>query len=133
MKLGVPGPPEIEAVAIDPATMKVTGTLVFDDFNLAAKLTQWGIAAYMGVLFGLANQLVLAVIALGLAASIVGGYLMWWKRRPTGGSNFALGRPPVRSFLREAPWPLVTLVIIVAVTMSIAMPLSGLIGPVSYR
>lgn len=118
-------PTEVDAVAIDPTTMNVTGTLVFNDFNLGAKLTQWGISAHMGVLFGLANQLVLVAIALGLAASIVGGYLMWWKRRPTRGSTWALGRPPARSFLRTAPWPLTVIVIIVATAVGIALPLLG--------
>lgn len=125
-EIGRSWPTEVDAVAIDPATMKVTGTLVFDDFNLAAKLTQWGIAAHMGVLFGLANQLALAVIALGLTASIVGGYLMWWKRRPTRSSNWAVGRPPPRRFLRTAPWPLTALVIIAALAAGTALPTLGL-------
>ena len=99
-------PTQADAAAVDPATMTVSGKLVFNDFNLAAKLTRWGIDAHMGVLFGLANQLVLVVIALGLAGSVIGGYLMWWKRRPTRGTSWAAGRPPARRFLRTAPWPL---------------------------
>lgn len=47
----------------------------------------------MGLLFGLPNQLVLLAIAAGLTAMVVFGYLMWWKRRPTRGSNWAFGRP----------------------------------------
>lgn len=105
--------PKADAVAIDPATMKVTAKLVFEDFNVAAKLTLWGIDAHTGVLFGLANQVVLAVIAFGRAGSAIGGYLMWWKRRPTRGTAWAAGRVPARRFLPTAPWPLTTAVGIV--------------------
>lgn len=37
----------------------------------------------MGLLFGLPNQLVLLAVAGGLAAMVIWGYVMWWKRRPT--------------------------------------------------
>ncbi|GIU57758.1 PepSY domain-containing protein [Arthrobacter sp. NicSoilC12] len=97
---------QADAVAVDPATMTVSGRLVFNDFNVAAKLTRWGIDAHMGVLFGLANQIVLPAIALGLAGSVIGGYLMWWKCRPIRGTAWAAGRPPARRFLRTASWPL---------------------------
>ena len=36
----------------------------------------------MGVLFGLPNQLILALFGFGLCAMIVLGYRMWWIRRP---------------------------------------------------
>jgi len=119
-------PTQADAAAVDPSTMTVSGKLVFNDFNLAAKLTRWGIDAHMGVLFGLANQLVLVVIALGLAGSVIGGYLMWWKRRPTRGTSWAAGRPPARRFLRTAPWPLTTAVAILALAVGIAVPLLGI-------
>ena len=119
-------PTQADAVAIDPATMKVTGQLVFEDFNIAAKLTRWGIDAHMGVLFGLANQLVLALIALGLAGSIIGGYLMWWKRRPTRGTAWAVGRAPARRFLRAAPWPLTAAVAAVGIAVGGFVPLLGI-------
>lgn len=119
-------PTQADAVAVDPSTMTVSGKLVFEDFNLAAKLIRWGIDGHMGVLFGLANQLVLVIIALGLAASTVGGYLMWWKRRPTKGSAWTAGRPPARFFVRNAPWPLTLGVAIVAVGVGITIPLLGI-------
>jgi uncharacterized iron-regulated membrane protein len=119
-------PTQVDAAAVDPASMTVSGKLVFNDFNLAAKLTRWGIDAHMGVLFGLANQIVLAVIALGLAGSVIGGYLMWWKRRPTHGTSWAAGRPPARHFLRTAPWPMTAAVAGVALAVGIAVPLLGI-------
>ena len=98
--------PQADAVAVDPATVMVSGRLVFNDFNVAARLTCWGIDAHAGVLFGLANQIVLPAIALGLAGSVVGGYLKWWKRRPIRGTSWATGPPRARRFLCTASGPL---------------------------
>ena len=78
--------------------------LDFEDFGLAAKLTRWAIAAHMGLLFGLPNQLVLLAVAAGLAAMVVWGYVMWWKRRPTRGSNWAVGRPAPRGAFLRGHW-----------------------------
>jgi uncharacterized iron-regulated membrane protein len=50
----------------------------------------------MGDFFGLANQLLLAALAIGLITVIIWGYRMWWQRRPTRNGNRALvGAPPV--------------------------------------
>ena len=119
-------PTQVDAVAVDPATMKITGKAVFEDFPLAAKLTRWAIDLHMGTLFGLWNQLALVVLALGLAAGVVGGYLVWWKRRPTRGSAWALGRAPARRFLRTAPWPLTAAVAVVAIGVGVLVPLLGI-------
>jgi uncharacterized iron-regulated membrane protein len=40
-------------------TMQVLDRTRFDDFPLMAKLTRWGVDFHMGILFGLANQLLL--------------------------------------------------------------------------
>lgn len=76
-------PTQVDAVAIDAATLTVVDKVVFAQYPLAAKLTRWGIDAHMGVLFGLVNQLVLVAFATGLVVMIVMGYLMWWRCRPT--------------------------------------------------
>src|SRR5262249_25656865 len=34
-------------------------------------------------LFGVANQIILAVLALGIMCLVIWGYRMWWLRRPT--------------------------------------------------
>ncbi|MET9226278.1 PepSY domain-containing protein [Lentzea sp. NPDC003310] len=78
---------------------EVVSSLNFADFPLGAKLTRWGIDAHMGVLFGWPNQLVLLLIGGGLVASVLLGYRMWWKRRPTSG----FGRPTPRGQWRKAP------------------------------
>lgn len=74
-------PTQVDAVAVDPRTFHITDRTDFATFPVAAKLTRWGIDAHMGSLFGLANQLLLAFTALGLAALVAVGYLMWWRRR----------------------------------------------------
>ncbi|MCQ4313268.1 PepSY domain-containing protein [Pseudomonas stutzeri] len=74
-------PTQVDAVAIDPRSLTIADRIDFASFPLAAKLTRWGIDAHMGSLFGLANQLLLAVTALGLVTLVSWGYLMWWRRR----------------------------------------------------
>lgn len=91
-----------DAVALDPTTLSATSRVDYwSDYSVIAKLADWGIRMHMGFLFGLANQLLLFGIAVGLVTVIVRGYRMWWQRRPTRGSQWALGRPPVRGGVRR--------------------------------
>jgi uncharacterized iron-regulated membrane protein len=55
----------------------------------------------MGFLFGWLNQLLLLGVAVALLAVLVRGYRMWWQRRPTRGSDCAVGRTPVRGGIRR--------------------------------
>lgn len=90
-------------LAIAPATGRVIDRVGWDDQPLLAKATTLGILFHQAELFGLANQIGLTVLAVGLLAMIVAGYRMWWARRPAGG----LGAPPkVRPLLRSVPVPL---------------------------
>ena len=83
-----------DSIAVDAETGTVTDRSAFADWPVMAKLTQWGIYAHMGDLFGLANQIVLAALALGLICVIVWGYRMWWQRRPTrAGRRAPVGAP----------------------------------------
>ncbi|WP_415638929.1 PepSY-associated TM helix domain-containing protein [Prescottella defluvii] len=88
-----------DTVAVDGVTGRITDTSRFADWPLAAKLTNWGIALHMGILFGLLNQIALAALAIALLVMIVLGYIMWWRRRPTRGAR-RWGRPPARGTLR---------------------------------
>ena len=111
----------MDAVAIDGTTMRVTDRIDFADFPLLAKLSRWGIDTHMGSMFGLANQLVLFVLALGIAALVVLGYAMWMKRRPTRGVAAA----PARGALRGAPWWGIGLVLVGAVALGLLLPFVG--------
>ncbi|WAT01563.1 PepSY-associated TM helix domain-containing protein [Rouxiella chamberiensis] len=75
-------PTRVDAVSVDPATLRIVDHVYFAQFPLLAKLTRWGVDAHMGVLFGAANQLLLIFFGLGTCALIGWGYLLWWQRRP---------------------------------------------------
>jgi uncharacterized iron-regulated membrane protein len=118
-------PTEVDAVAVDGATLTVTDRVDFADFTLAAKLARWGIDTHMGTMFGLANQLVLIVTALGLVAMVSWGYLMWWKRRPSRGAA-RMGTPAPAGALARAPWWGVLAVIAAALVVGLLFPLVGI-------
>ncbi|MFI6507080.1 PepSY-associated TM helix domain-containing protein [Streptosporangium sp. NPDC050855] len=115
-------PQRNDQVAVDPVDARVTAELRFDDYPLAAKLTRWGIDGHMGVLFGPANQILLAVLALALVSVIVWGYRMWWLRRPTRG----FAAPYERGGLRRLPVGVTLLLGAVAIAVGVFLPLLGL-------
>ncbi len=115
------------SASIDPADLRVTDDVDYwRDYSLIAKLADWGIRAHMGFLFGLLNQLLLLGVAVGLLAVIAGGYRMWWQRRPTRGSRWALGRPPVRGGARRLPPAALAAIVAAAVAVGWFLPLLGL-------
>lgn len=118
-------PTEVDSIAVDGATLQITDRVDFAEFNLAAKLTRWGIDTHMGTMFGLANQLILIITALGLAAMVSWGYLMWWKRRPTRGAT-RMGRPAPAGALARAPWWGVLAVVEGALLVGLLFPLVGI-------
>ncbi len=113
-------PTEVDAVAIDASSMQVTDRIDFADFPLLAKLSRWGVDLHMGTMFGLANQLVLLALALGIAALVALGYAMWWKRRPTRGLTAAPAR-----VLGGAPRWGIAVVLAVAIAIGLFLPLVG--------
>jgi uncharacterized iron-regulated membrane protein len=119
-------PTRSDAISVNPDTGAVTDRVDAADWPFLAKLTNWAIDAHMGVLFGIANQIILALTAIGLIAIVLRGYRMWWQRRPTRGSKWAAGRPPLRGVLRTlSPASLVALAV---VTLAVGwfLPLFGL-------
>jgi uncharacterized iron-regulated membrane protein len=114
-------PTQVDTVAVDPADMRVTSRADFATFPIIAKLIRWGIDAHMGVLFGVVNQIVMAVFGIGLMASIAYGYRMWWLRRPTAGGS---PRTLVKAFSYLSA-PAKTVVAIVAVALGVALPAMG--------
>lgn len=113
-------PTQVDSVAINPGTLEVVDHVEFAEYSLPAKLTRWGIDAHMGVLFGLANQLLLVFFATGLAVMVIMGYLIWWRRRPSLASQPTL----VQSWRRLAGWMQLTLLLL-AVALSISLPVMG--------
>ncbi|MBU9765863.1 PepSY domain-containing protein [Mycobacterium sp. TNTM28] len=112
------------AVAVDGLSGRVTDISWFADWPWAAKLSAWGIQLHMGLLFGLANQLLLLGLAVALVTVIVRGYLLWWRRRPTVGRG-RWGRPPRRGVLTELPPAAAVTVVIVTAVVGWFVPLLG--------
>jgi uncharacterized iron-regulated membrane protein len=115
------------SASVDPADFRVTSEIDYwRDYSLIAKLADWGIRAHMGFLFGLLNQLLLVGIAVGLLTVIGRGYRMWWQRRPTRGSRWAVGRPPVRGGVRRLPPLAIAGITLTAVAVGWFLPVLGL-------
>jgi uncharacterized iron-regulated membrane protein len=119
-------PTQVDTVAFDPETMKAVDRVDFSDYGVAAKLARWGVDLHMGTLFGLANQIVLSVLALGIAAMVVWGYVMWWQRRPKRNPAKWFGSAPPRRALADAPWWGVGAVVLAAVAIGLFLPLVGI-------
>ncbi len=96
------------------------------DFNLAAKLTRWGIDIHMGSMFGLPNQILLFLVATTIATMVVLGYVMWWKRRPTKNPAQRMGKTSARGGLLRAPWWGLLLLLLTAGTVGSFLPLMGI-------
>ncbi|MEU0503484.1 PepSY domain-containing protein [Nocardia sp. NPDC005998] len=78
-------PTRFDAVAVDGRSGAIVDEIRFADWPLIAKLTNWAIDTHMGLLFGFANQIALALLVVCLISVVVRGYAMWWKRRPIRG------------------------------------------------
>ncbi|MFF5493801.1 PepSY-associated TM helix domain-containing protein [Streptomyces aquilus] len=115
-------PEKQDAVAVDPATGQVTDVLRFDDYPVLAKLTRWGIDLHTGTLFGLANQIVLMLVALALILLIVWGYRMWWMR----GRGNAFGRPIPRGAWQKVPPQILLPCVAVIAVLGYFVPLLGI-------
>lgn len=114
------------AAAVDPGDLSVRSVVDYwRDYSTMAKLADWGIRAHMGFLFGALNQLLLFAVAVGLLTVIARGYRMWWQRRPTRGSAWALGRPPTRGGLRAVHPAVAAVVVAGALAVGWFLPLLG--------
>ncbi|MFE2941401.1 PepSY-associated TM helix domain-containing protein [Streptomyces sp. NPDC059255] len=119
-------PVRLDSVSVDPANGMILDELRFADYPLLAQLTRLGIDAHMGVLFGLANQLLLAALALALIVLIVLGYRMWWLRRPTKERRLSAGRAMPRGAWRKVPPRLLVPLGVATVLIGWFLPLLGI-------
>lgn len=114
-------PTQVDAIAIDPATLTVTSRADFATFPLVAKLIRWGIDMHMGILFGWVNQLLMATFGIALSVIVALGYMMWFKRRPAPGA-------PVQTVVAAymaLSMPARVLALIVAIGLGWFLPLMG--------
>ncbi|GAA4942473.1 PepSY-associated TM helix domain-containing protein [Actinoplanes utahensis] len=120
-------PVRLDRIAVDPATSTVVARSDFADWPVLAQLSKLGVQAHMGILFGIANQILLALLAIGLLCVILWGYRMWWQRRPTrAGRRAAVGTAPARgAWLGLPAWAVVAGVPVVF-AIGWALPLLGI-------
>ncbi|MFJ6522480.1 PepSY-associated TM helix domain-containing protein [Streptomyces filamentosus] len=119
-------PVRYDRVAVHPVTGEVTARTRWADHPPLAKLSKLGVQGHMGVLFGVANQVVLVVVALGLVLVVLWGYRMWWQRRPTRGDRAArLGRVPARGAWRRVPLPVLVAGVPAVAAVGWALPVLG--------
>ena len=78
---------------LDPYSGAILSREDFKDRHPIDRVVGVSIAAHEGQLFGLANQLLGVLTALGLSTLAVSGVVMWWRRRPEGrlGAPLPLG------------------------------------------
>ena len=120
-------PTQVDSTAVDGTTLAVVDRTDFADYPVMAKLARWGVDTHMGTMFGLPNQLLLVVTALGVAAMVVFGYLMWWRRGPAGGAGrLRAGRPAPAGALVRAPWQGLVAVVAVGLVVGLFLPMVGL-------
>ncbi|MEU6343312.1 PepSY domain-containing protein [Streptomyces sp. NPDC046977] len=120
-------PVHYDQVAVDAAKGKVTSESRWADYPVLAKLSKLGVQGHMGLLFGIVNQILLALIAVGLISVIVWGYRMWWQRRPTrDGRTAALGKAPARGTWRQLPLPVLIIGVPAVAALGWALPLLGI-------
>ncbi|WP_066902846.1 PepSY-associated TM helix domain-containing protein [Millisia brevis] len=119
-------PTRYDALAVDPADGRVVDRVDFSSWPLMAKMTNWVIDTHMGILFGWVNQIVLALVAIGLITVVIRGYRMWWSRRPRSAGRWAVGAPPARGTLTRVPVGVAIGVILVAAIVGWYVPLLGI-------
>ncbi len=88
------------------------------------KLTSFGIAMHMGNQFGWLTRIFATAACVGVLLSVATGLVMWWKRRPAGGSG--LPGPADDATRAETPKKAMIAVTAVAVALGIVFPVFGL-------
>ncbi|MBY6037723.1 PepSY domain-containing protein [Fictibacillus nanhaiensis] len=109
--------PENEAtVYFDQYSGEIVEDVRFSDYGWMAKAVSIGIALHEGHYFGLANQILGTIAALGLVAIVIFSLIMWKKRKPSG----KLGVP------KKSDKKLKPFLIGIMIITGIVMPLAGL-------
>ena len=81
-------------LTLDPATGQILTRQDFAGRHPIDQVIGYGTALHEGQLFGLANQVLGVLTALGLCTLVVSATVMWWQRRPRGqlGAPLPLGQ-----------------------------------------
>ncbi len=88
-----------------------------------SRLTSFGINMHMGYQLGWLTRITATLACLGVLASVITGLLMWWKRRPAGGTGLPA---PANAATRAAtPQRAKVVVGILAVALGVLYPVFG--------
>jgi len=104
-------PVERDQIAVNGTTGQIVDRFDYNDEHWLNKLSTGGILFHQAELFGIGTQLIMTVLALGIAAMVAFGYRMWWLRRPPGGWG---APPPMRGWIRRAPLALLIVIAVLA-------------------
>lgn len=118
-------PTQVDAVSVDPQSLRIIDHVYFAQFPLLAKLTRWGVDAHMGVLFGVWNQIILVFFGLGSCALIGWGYVLWWLRRPKMLSNRSPSSTLIHTW-RELPVMMRWCFLAWVVALAFSLPVMGI-------
>ena len=103
-------------VFLDQFTGKTLATYASADWGAAAKATEFGVQAHMGVQLGLANRILMTAGCLTIIWGAFAAVVMWWKRRPKG--TVGLPRRPVDVTRTKG-------ILLIAVLFGVLYPLVG--------
>lgn len=78
---------EQRTLHLDQFTGKTIANSTADQDGALARATTWGVDMHMGTQYGILTRILATAACLGLLTSIASAVVMWWKRRPTGGSG----------------------------------------------
>lgn len=88
-----------------------------------SRLTSFGIAMHMGNQLGVLTRISATLACVGVLLSVLTGFLMWWKRRPAGGTG--LPGPTSAATRAATPTHVVKAVSIAAVALGVLYPAFG--------
>jgi uncharacterized iron-regulated membrane protein len=114
-------PIQKDSVAIDPYTGQVTERVGWDDYPFLAQVRELGVQLHTGTLFGLANQILLALLVAATIVLIIEGYRMWWKRSPYQGKLPPVPPPALHQLTPSVGVP----VVLTTVVLGWLMPAFG--------
>jgi hypothetical protein len=115
-------PVQKDSIAVDPYTAEITEQIGWGDYPFLAQMRELGVQVHTGTLFGLANQILLALLVIATIVLILWGYRMWWKRGPYQG-KLPAGPPPALSQLNGSVG---VPVVLVTVVLAWLMPAFGI-------
>ena len=107
-----------DSLTLDPTTGSLIKRVNFNQRQWIDQAVGIGVAAHVGQLFGVFNQLLNLFMATGLILISISAVVLWWQRRP----EKVLGAPPALS--RRSPVPIGLVILLAA--LGIYLPLLGL-------